>query len=64
VAWVLRGGLLSDAELLLAERGGGAGSGAGGRVLEGSAGRLLSTRAAKLEGSCDGSGKAGFGGAF
>jgi hypothetical protein len=63
-AGVLRGELLSEAWLLLAERGGAAGSGAGGSVLEGSAGRLLSTIAAKLEESCDGSGRAGFGGAF
>jgi hypothetical protein len=60
----LRGVLLSEAWLLLAERGGAAGSGAGGRALEGSTGRLLSTIEAKLEVSCDGSGRAGFGGAF
>jgi hypothetical protein len=61
---VLRGELLSEAEPLLAERGGAAGSGAGGSALEGSAGRLLSTIAAKFAVSCDGSGRAGFGGAF
>jgi hypothetical protein len=49
---------------LLAERGGAAGSGAGGRALDGSTGRLLFTIEAKLEVSCDGSGRAGFGGAF
>jgi hypothetical protein len=61
-ACVSRGGLLSDAEALLVERGGG--SGAGGWALEGSAGRLLSTNAAKLLDSCEGSGRAGFGGAL
>jgi hypothetical protein len=59
----LRGWLLSEAWLLLAERGGAAGSGAGGRLLAGS-GVLLSTIAAKLDESCDGSGRAGFGGAL
>jgi hypothetical protein len=61
---VLRAGLLSEAWLLLAERGGAAGSGVGGGELEGSGGRLLSTIAAKFAVSCDGSGRAGFGGAF
>jgi hypothetical protein len=46
-------------------RGGGDGSGAGGSVLVGSDGSVLSTSAAKLLVSCDGSGRAGagFGGA-
>jgi hypothetical protein len=63
-AWLLRRVVLSGAAALLATRGAGGGSGAGGRVLAGSAGRLLSTRSEKLLASCAGSGRAGFGGAF
>jgi hypothetical protein len=59
---VSRGGVLSALGESWAARGGGGGSGVG--ELCGSAGRLLSTIAAKLLVSCDGSGRAGFGGAF
>jgi hypothetical protein len=60
------GGAFSVLDESLAERCGGEadGSGVGGSWLAGSAARLLSTSAAKLEGSCEGSGRAGFGGAF
>jgi hypothetical protein len=50
------------AESWAARGGGGAGSGGGEHW--GSGDKLLSTIAAKLLVSCDGSGRAGFGGAF
>jgi hypothetical protein len=60
------GGFLSAAELSLAERGGGGAGccGAGGSRFWGLEGRLLSTSAAKWLESCEGSGRAGLGGAF
>ena len=55
--------LLAGAEESPVARCGAGGSGAGDGVLVGSAGALLSTNAAKLSAACDGSGRAGFGGA-
>jgi hypothetical protein len=62
---VSRGGVLSGrGESWAARGGGGAARSGGGSELCGSAGKLLSTIAAKLLVSCEGSGRAGFVGAF